>query len=112
MKKHLLLSSFILLGYTQLALADWSAYSPLFITVNQAKCIEASLKAGKTAGVPEITKKSKTEASGMNKDGYSIQFICLADRGVAFYIINGSLHEKRQKTAKMFYSAMKNNLKK
>jgi hypothetical protein len=111
MKKYLLIFGFFLLGYAHMVSADWAAYSPLFITVDQSKCMQAGLKAGKTAGIPEMTKKSKTEASGMNKDGYSIQFICLADRGMAFYIINGSFHEKRQKIAKMFYSDVKKNFK-
>ncbi len=111
MKRYLLIFGFFLLGCSQMVSADWAAYSPLFITVDQSKCMEASLKAGKAAGIPEMIKKSKTEASGMNNDGYSMQFVCLADRGIAFYIINGSFHEKRQKIAKIFYSEIKKNLK-
>ena len=79
--------------------------------------MNAAVKAGKIAGFPDMKKQKNTDtqATGKNKEGYTIQFICLAYKKIAFYVVNGSSssdenREKRGRMYDMFYKEFKNNL--
>ena len=118
MKKYLLILSFFLFGYSQIASADWARYTAVQLdsyNATQTQCMNAAIRAGKTAGFPKIKKQRNTETqvTAKNQEGYTIQFICFAYKKIAFFIINGSSStDENRKKREQIYNTFYNNFKK
>ena len=109
MKKIFIIIYLAIFGYIPVASAGFSEYTPLFLEVSQSKCIKASVKAAKAAGIPEIRVDNGGRGQGMNKVGYSIQFICIKNPRMLIYIINGPSVRKKEKMARIFFQVLRIN---
>ena len=118
MKKYLLIVGLFVFSCTQVVFANNDAYNgfvPLdSYNVTQTQCTNASLQAGKKARIQNMrnTGTNGLYTYGNNTQGYSIQFLCLANKRVAFIIVNGSSFNEQKRIYNIFEKAFKSTLNK
>ena len=96
MKKHILSLAFI--GLFTSAYADYSAHQFHYMDMKLSKCKEIASVSAKKIGFKNITEHNGANyaiVQGMNSEGYSFQYTCVAQKSFAYLIINGAYPNKR-----------------
>ena len=98
------------LGVSSTSHADYASHNFVSANVSQAKCLKAGDKASKAIGINKTRIVNNAVVHGMNSEGYSFQYACMAKIGVSYYIINGVHAKKRGQLALNFQNELKNQL--
>ena len=96
MKKYILSLAFMSL-FTS-AYADYSAHQFHYMEMELSKCKEIASISAKKIGFNNITEyngANYTIVQGINSEGYSFQYTCVAQKSFAYLIINGAYVNKR-----------------
>lgn len=86
----------ILMGASQSSNADYVSHGFVEANVEQSQCIQAGIDAAKAIGIMDArVTEGNFVVYGMDSEGYSVQFACLARKGSAYVIVNGPNANKR-----------------
>lgn len=111
MKRMLLALGFASILYCDVVFSDYVSHAFVDINVEQDQCLQVGIEAAKTIGISNIKVLENRIVYGMDKQGYSLQFTCRAEKGASYYIINGPASKKRGDISVSFYSELNKNLK-
>jgi hypothetical protein len=74
----------ILMGASQSLNADYASHAFIDAGVEQSQCIQAGIDAAKAIGIMDArVTEGNFVVYGMDSEGYSVQFACLAKKGSA-----------------------------
>lgn len=86
----------ILMGASQSSNADYVSHAFIDAGVEQSQCIQAGIDAAKAIGIMDArVTEGNFVVYGMDGEGYSVQFACVARKGSAYVIVNGPNSNKR-----------------
>jgi predicted metallo-beta-lactamase superfamily hydrolase len=86
----------ILMGASQSSNADYVSHAFIDAGVEQSQCIQAGIDAAKAIGIMDArVTEGNFVVYGMDSEGYSVQFTCVARKGSAYVIVNGPNSNKR-----------------
>jgi hypothetical protein len=112
MKRILLALSFVSTVYCEAVFSDYANHAFVDMNVEQSKCIQAGIRAAKTIGFNDARVLEDVIVYGMDKEGNTLQFTCVARKGASYYIVNGPDPNKRGSLSESFNAEVKKALRK